>query len=120
MYRQEEGMWARVPTAITGGVVTVIATSAALHWGSGIAPFIWAGLVFLAFSVVTLYFSFFHRKTGDVLIDTESEMRKVVWPNRDEVTGSTIVVIATTMLLGLTIYLMDRTLTGLLVLARLY
>jgi len=108
-------MWARVPVAITGGVITILATRAALKLGT-----IWGGVVFLVLAVATLYLSFFHRKAGDVLIDTESEMRKVVWPSRDEVTGSTIVVIASSLLLGLAIFVMDVILTYGLKLVRLY
>jgi len=55
-----------------------------------------------------------------VLIDTESEMRKVVWPNREEVVGSTTVVIATTVLLGLMIYSLDIGLAQFLDLVGLY
>jgi len=115
MHRRDEGMWARVPVAIVGGIITVIATRSALKWGN-----IAGGVVFLVLAVATLYLSFFHRKAGDVLIDTEGEMRKVVWPTRDEVTGSTIVVIASTVLLGLAIFLMDVVLTYGLQLVRLY
>ena len=120
IYKREEGMWARVPVAIIGGVVTVYATDAAMGLAEGNARFIWGGLVFAALGLATLFIAFFHRKTGDVLIDTESEMRKVVWPTREEVQGSTIVVIGTTVLLGLTILVMDIVLTYLFQLIRLY
>ena len=120
VYKKDEGMWARVPIALIGGAITVAATRAAMDWGTGSASYIWAGVAFLVLATVTLFFAFFHQKTGEVLIDTESEMRKVVWPNRDEVTGSTIVVIVTTVLLGVGIYALDRCIGGVLILVNLY
>lgn len=107
VYKQEEGMWARMPAAIIGGIITVIATRAAMNWGKVPASYIWGGLAFAAFGGITLFFAFFHRKTSDVLIDTENELRKVVWPTREEVTGSTIVVIGTTVILALLIFVID-------------
>ena len=107
VYKKDEGMWARMPVALIGGAITVMATRKAMTWGAGSASYLWAGGMFLVLAVGTLFVAFFHQKTGDVLIDTESEMRKVVWPNRDEVAGSTIVVIVTTVLLGMSIYAAD-------------
>ncbi len=120
MYKKEEGMWARMPAAIVGGVITVYATDAAMKWGSGIYPYIWAGLIFATFACATLFLAFFHAKIGETLIDTESEMRKVVWPSRPEVTGATTVVIATVFILGVAIYVVDITLASLLKLVHLY
>ena len=120
VYKRDEGMWARMPLAIVGGIVTVIATNAAMKWGAGIAPFIWAGFIFAALGIVTLYLAFFHKKIGGVLIDTENEMRKVVWPSREEVTGSTIVVIFATILLGAAIFAVDIILAHALSLVGLY
>ena len=120
IYKREEGMWARVPLTLVGGAITVAATRAAMGWADPPTSYIWGGLMFLAFAVATLFAVFFHRKTGDVLIDTESEMRKVVWPTREEVTGSTIVVITTVVLLSLGIYALDCLLGGALILVGLY
>ncbi len=120
IYKKEEGMWARVPAAIAGGIITVYASRAASSWGRGAASYIWAGAVFAVLGFVTLYIAFFHRKTADVLIDTESEMRKVVWPTREEVSGSTGVVIATTIILGAAIYTVDILLANFFTLVGLY
>jgi preprotein translocase SecE subunit len=107
MHKREEGMWARMPLAILGGIVTVQAARTAQGWASGPAAYLVAGVVFALCALITLYLAFFHRKVGDVLIDTESEMRKVVWPTRDEVSGSTVVVIGTVFLLGMTMFAFD-------------
>jgi len=113
-------MWARMPLAIVGGIVTVYAARAAMDWSSDAGRYIWGGIVFALLGGLTLYFAFFHVKTGDLLIDTESEMRKVVWPTREEVRGSTIVVIATTFLLAISLYVIDLGLATLFQLVRLY
>ena len=120
MYRREEGLWARVPAAIVGGVITVYVTRAVSGTGDNIAGLIAAGIVFAIGAAATLFLCFFHAKTGEVLIDTETEMRKVVWPTREEVAGSTTVVIATTFILGLAIFVMDLALTSGLRIIRLY
>ena len=113
-------MWARMCVAIIGGLVTVRVTGSAMNWAEGAMSYVWGGVAFSLLALATLYLAFFHVKIGDMLIDTESEMRKVVWPSRDEVKGSTIVVVATTILLGTTIYFMDYILARLLVLVNLY
>lgn len=120
IYKREEGMWARMPLAIVGGIVTVYAARTAMDWSSDAGRYIWGGIVFALFGGLTLYFAFFHQKTGELLIDTESEMRKVVWPTREEVRGSTIVVIATTFLMAICLYVMDLGLATFLQLIRLY
>ncbi|MBI4574748.1 MAG: preprotein translocase subunit SecE [Planctomycetes bacterium] len=44
---------------------------------------------------------------SDFLIETEGEMKKVSWPTRAEVVGSSVVVIATVMVLGVYMYIVD-------------
>ena len=39
-------------------------------------------------------------KVADLLIDTESELRKVTWPTMDEVTNSSLVVIVCVVIIG--------------------
>jgi preprotein translocase subunit SecE len=109
-HKPEEGQWARVPAAIVGGMITVGLTRAVLdglrdslvsvRYGT-------AAVAFIVAAVVTLYIAFFNAKIGEFLIETENELRKVVWPSQDEVTNSTIVVIATTVLLGGLVFAMD-------------
>jgi len=109
-----------MPAAIAGGTITVLAAQAATGWGGGVWSWIWGTLIAVLCGGLTLYFCFFHPKTGEVLIDTESELRKVVWPSREEVTGSTIVVIVATFLLGVSIFLMDFILAKGMALTGLY
>jgi preprotein translocase subunit SecE len=46
-------------------------------------------------------------RTSDFLIATEGEMKKVNWPARKEVTGSTLVVIWTVILLTILLFVAD-------------
>lgn len=46
-------------------------------------------------------------KVADLLIDTESELKKVTWPKGDEVWNAAIVVIISVVLLGLFLALSD-------------
>ena len=119
-YKREEGLWARAPLAIVGGALTIALTGASMDWSASNARYVWAGLLFILGASISLFFAFFHPKTGEVLIDTESEMRKVVWPTREEVTGSAMVVIGTTVLLGMMLYMMDIVLATLFGLIGLY
>jgi preprotein translocase subunit SecE len=109
-HKPEEGQWARVPAAIVGGMITVGITRGVLDWlrdSQVLGRYGSAALAFILGAVVALYIAFFHRKIGEFLIETENELRKVVWPSQDEVSNSTTVVIATTVLLGGLVFLMD-------------
>ena len=56
---------------------------------------------------VAWWFLFSHRATSDFLIATEGEMKKVSWSSRNEVIGSTKVVIMFTVLLALLLFVVD-------------
>lgn len=65
----------------------------------------------IAFAVVAggvaWYFIYGHRGTGDFMIATEGEMKKVSWSSKDEVIGSTKVVILFTFMLALFLFVVD-------------
>jgi preprotein translocase subunit SecE len=50
-------------------------------------------------------------KTRSFLKETQQELNKVTWPSRQELVGSTIIVIVTTLLLALFVGLIDSMLT---------
>ena len=50
---------------------------------------------------------FGHRGTGDFLIATEGEMKKVSWSSKREIIGSTKVVIMFTIMLALLLFVVD-------------
>ena len=51
----------------------------------------------------------FSAASVDFLIETEAELRKVSWPSREELTGSTSVVVFVTIILGIYIVVVDKT-----------
>jgi preprotein translocase SecE subunit len=53
--------------------------------------------------------------TRDFLVDTRHEMEKVSWPGRAELTASTRAVVIGSIVLGVTIGLLDKLLTLLLI-----
>jgi len=68
----------------------------------GVPLVIWLLLCWVAFRVVNV------PRFADFLISVESELEKVVWPGRKQVTQSTIVVIATMLFLGLFLFVVDQ------------
>ncbi len=48
-----------------------------------------------------------YTRFGNFLKDVRSELKKVTWPSRPEVTSTTIVVIAATIFFGFYLFLMD-------------
>ncbi|MDO8629069.1 MAG: preprotein translocase subunit SecE [Phycisphaerales bacterium] len=115
-YKPEQGKTTR-----TG---TVAAAAALIAWG---AYFIWDRLqvyegdewwrllittgIPLGFAVVVGAFawrySFAQPKTGDFMIATEGEMKKVNWSSRKEIIGSTKVVILFTALMAIFLFAVD-------------
>lgn len=115
-YKPDQGWYTRVGTFI-GGV-------ALFAWGAkflndrlsvfqgdeGWRLLVTPGIAFLVFAVllgVAWWYSFVHPKTGDFMIATEGEMKKVSWSTRREVIGSTKVVILFTLLFAVFLFLMD-------------
>ena len=115
VYKSGQGYWTRVLTAI--GAATLVAASLAFIWSeleqairddtarlytqSGVCV-----VVILAFGIVA--WRLLNRpKFVDFMIATEAEMRKVNWPNRREIIGSTVVVVVGTFLLALVLYVVN-------------
>jgi len=48
-----------------------------------------------------------YKRFGNFLRDVRSELKKVTWPSRAEVTSTTIVVIAATIFFGFYLFFMD-------------
>jgi len=47
----------------------------------------------------------------DYISDVRTEMRRVTWPNRQEIYGTTVMVLITTFLFGFYFYICDRVLS---------
>lgn len=48
-----------------------------------------------------------YKRFGNFLKDVRSELKKVTWPSRAEVTSTTVVVIAATVFFGFYLFFMD-------------
>jgi preprotein translocase subunit SecE len=115
-YKQEQGKWTR------GG--TFVGLFALILWGGLFlmqrleiyAGDAWWQLLItrgipLAVTVAAWFGAFWvaysHPKSGDFLIATEGEMKKVSWSSRREVIGSTRVVIVMTLLMAILLFVVD-------------
>jgi preprotein translocase subunit SecE len=86
------------------GCVT-LANGALMPYGKGVqvgVPVaVWALFCWLAFRLVNV------PRFADFLVSVESELEKVTWPSRNEVTQATVVVLLTIFSLGLFLFLID-------------
>ncbi len=112
IYKSGQGYWTRTLSAI--GAATLILTATAWlweqfsvisthtkYWQSGMA----VGII--VFFSVLLYWLFNKPRVGDFMIATEAEMKKVNWPSRREIIGSTWVVIAGTVMLASMLFMVN-------------
>jgi len=114
LYKPGQGYWTRVLTGVGGGVLI----AAGIVWlieqlsviqgdWRMIAQLIAVLIVAGVFGPLVYRAAAASPRTGDFLIATEGEMKKVNWPARKEVTGSTWVVIWTVVLLTILLYTSD-------------
>ncbi len=116
IYKPGQGYYTRMCTAIGGGVLilgagnfifdqmAVYQTDAqwTLWLRVGIPTLVVVGLGLLLYWLVGV-----KRGACDFLIATEGEMKKVSWSSRNELIGSTKVVIATTLFLAILLFVVD-------------
>ena len=116
IYKAGQGRYVRVPTAIGMGLVAAVLVY--YTWkmlGTYVAkdmtatPFIVYGIpALVAVALAALCVWILNKMSFvDFLIATEGEMKKVSWSSRPELIGSTIVVIATVLLLAGVIWVFD-------------
>ncbi len=115
IYKPGQGYWTRVLSAIGAG--TLVLAGAAWLW-SFILPryvgrenliYVQSGVVvtvILGFGLL-IYFLLNKPRIVDFMIAVEAEMKKVNWPSRKEIIGSTWVVICGTLLLALLLFLIN-------------
>lgn len=137
VYRPGQGNYARIGTGVALvilGVFSAVRFYQLLPAGSSVSVIglrvpltaLWAALLFIGEALIACYFLVgpdvggpFLRKQArkfiDLLIDTQTELQKVVWPTRDDLVSSTVVVIATLVLLGVFIFCVDVLVSRLMV-----
>ena len=112
IYRRSQGKWTRLGTAI-GCALIIISTAIFIVMDvqgiSGMSEQT-AILVAGAFVIVTTLLAYYiqNRPTNvTFLIETDSEMKKVNWTTRQELIGSTKVVIGFMFILSLMLFVVD-------------
>jgi len=114
IYKPGQGYWTRLLSAIGGGVL--VAAGAEWLWrnlsilSNDYARYIQAAAVILMLAVFGFLLAWLigsKPRTIDFMIATEGEMKKVNWPSRKEVVGSTWVVICCVVLLATLLFSAD-------------
>ena len=123
IYKQGQGHWTRLMSFLGWG--TMFAWGASWLWGQLakidfarneqgefiVEPqYIRGGaalLVVIIGAILCYWFSYNNQRSGEFLISTESEMKKVNWSSKKEITGSTWVVVSIALLLGVVLFLID-------------
>ncbi len=125
-------MYARAVAGLAGGFLFLYGCVKFYHWasregaqaislgGMAVPPAaLWAAGLFIVLAAVALIFTYGvttgvagldRLSTGliDTLIDTEAELAKVAWPDRDELTRSTVAVLVAVFALGMGLYAVDQ------------
>lgn len=113
IYKPGQGHFTRLGTVVGGGLIVLFGGNFLYQqlifdaewaiWVRAIVP-----LIFLVgFGLLLFWAVYSNRRTGDFFIATEGEMKKVSWSSRNEIIGSTKVVIVVSLLIGLMLFLVD-------------
>lgn len=114
IYKSGQGKWTRLLTAVGAGIIIVSGT----FWLGGEMNAIpdqanrelWKTIMFAVVMLgggALVYWVLNKPRIADFMIATETEMKKVNWPSRREIVGSTIVVIVGTLLMALFLFVVD-------------
>ncbi len=121
IYKRGQGKYTRSTTFVVGAVIGVLvghyvwkrlngsdlgywttsSVSVGLYMVYGIPLVIFAGIVAVMYMVVN------RPRSADFMIATEGEMKKVSWSSRREIVGGTKVVITTTFILAMMLWIVD-------------
>ena len=114
IYKPGQGYWTRTLTAVGAG--TLVLAGVAALWINILPRFVTENLyywragvcvgVLVVFSAL-IYFLLNKPKIADFMIAVEAEMKKVNWPSRKEIIGSTLVVISGTLLLAALLFIIN-------------
>jgi preprotein translocase subunit SecE len=129
LYKPNQGAYARATAAGALLLVDLLASVRFFQWAEiehkfsvfGLQVpfgFIWAAVLFVGLAVVIAVFTAGYgtgmrgidaktRGFVDLLIDTQTELQKVSWPDRDELVRSTTVVMVCMLVLGVFLFCVD-------------
>ncbi len=115
IYKQGQGYWTRVMTAVGAGVLGLAGANWAFQQLSVVktsfqVEYLQAGAaaaVALLSALAIYYLVGVKHKTVDFLVATEGEMQKVNWSSKREVLGSTWVVIGVSVIISVVLGVTD-------------
>jgi preprotein translocase subunit SecE len=115
VYKPGQGHYTRMLSAVGGVVLILGAGNFVFTELEVVTDASWviylqaisAAAVVVGFGLLLYWLVYVKRGSCDFLIATEGEMKKVSWSSRNELIGSTKVVIAFTLFLGLMLFLVD-------------
>ena len=111
IYKKGQGKYTRVVTAVSAIALAIIAAMALSNFleayvDSTIIQFGVPSALVVAVGLFVLWVVN-RPKSADFLIATEGEMKKVSWSSKKEIVGSTKVVIVTTLILAMILFVVD-------------
>ena len=120
VYKRSQGYYTRMGSTVGAGVLTLAAGNWLYTSLPGIAPgvdfernmglyirtFLPVAMI-VGMSILIYWLVGLSRKTCDFLIATEGEMKKVSWSTKNELWGSTKVVIFFTLLMAVLLFVVD-------------
>ena len=114
IYKKGQGRYARIATFVAVMIFAiagmVILSEMLPLWGVQTAYIRYGAPTALTLLMGLLMFWLVNRpKTADFLIATEGEMKKVSWSSKKEIVGSTKVVIITTFIMAVILFVVDLT-----------
>ncbi len=74
-----------------------------MHWSTGFWEYWWS----LWLAVGLVFTTAIGRRFGDLSTESKMEVRKVIWPTRQETMQATMLVVALVFVVGLILWLMD-------------
>ncbi len=116
IYKAAQGRYVRIGTAIAGGILALVVCwyvwyllEANLGEGFAYKTYVAYAAPFVLFCIMgVVAFHYLNKPVVvDFLVATESEMKKVSWPGKAELWGSTLVVIGTVVILAVLIFIWD-------------
>lgn len=122
IYKPGQGKWTRILTAAGVGALVLAGVSWVWSEMDGIRDdylrsYLQTGmaLVVVLGMGALVYWALNWPKIADFMIATEAEMRKVNWPSRREIVGSTVVVIGGMLMMAAMLWAVDILFTALFV-----
>ena len=109
IYRKTHGRWTRLGTVAGVGILVVVGAGyiwqqmpVSAKWLRGLIPL--SVVLICSYVLLRVVNS---KKAADFMIATEGEMKKVSWSSKKEIIGSTKIVIATLLIMGVILFCVD-------------